>query len=122
MQSQTQTLPSRPKDTTTMSSPSSSSSPPVKLGIIGYGFSATVFHLPFIVPNPQLQVHAFLQREPSLLLERVPSLSADKDPGLSPTRTRRASLSTDVFPRAKRYRTAEEFFADDEIEVVIVCT
>ncbi len=40
----------------------------------------------------------------------------------SPTRTRRASLSTDVFPRAKRYRTAEEFFDDGEIEVVVVCS
>ena len=41
---------------------------------------------------------------------------------LTPTRTRRASLTTDVFPRARRYRTAEEFFGDAEIEVVVVCS
>ena len=107
------------------------SSGPVKLGIIGYGFSTKVFHLPFIVPNPDLQVHAFLQREPSLLLKPAPSRPSradeDEDMGLSPSqtspqRTRRASLSTDVFPRAKRHRTAEEFFSDNEIEVVVVCS
>jgi predicted dehydrogenase len=106
-----------------------SSNKPVRLGIIGYGFSATVFHLPFIVPNKDLEVHAFLQRDPSLLLQRVPSMPsrAEQDAQLdlsaiSPTRTRRASLSTDVFPRAKRYRTADDFFADEDIEFVIVCS
>lgn len=103
---------------------------PIRLGVIGYGFSATVFHLPFIVPNKSLEVHAFLQRDPSLLLSRGPSMPSraeedaqrqDLSP-ITPTRTRRASLSTDVFPRAKRYRTAEEFFGDAEIEVVVVCS
>jgi predicted dehydrogenase len=102
------------------------SSPPVKLGIIGYGFSAKVFHLPFIVPTPSLRVHAFLQRDPSLFLDRAPSMpQRAEEEGvspISPTRTRRASLTTDVFPGAKRYRTAEEFFADGEIEVVVVCS
>lgn len=41
---------------------------------------------------------------------------------ITPTRTRRASLCSDVFPRAKRYKTADEFFADGEIEVVVVCS
>jgi predicted dehydrogenase len=102
---------------------------PVKLGIIGYGFSATVFHLPLIVPNPDLQVHAFLQRDPSLLWQRAPTMpsQAERDDDLNlspitPTRTRRASLCSDVFPRAKRYKTADEFFADGEIEVVVVCS
>ena len=102
---------------------------PIKLGIIGYGFSAKVFHLPFIVPNPNLKVHAFLQRDPSLFLQRAPSrpsrVEEEEASGLSPTsptRTRRASLATDVFPAAKRYRTEEDFFADGEIEVVVVCS
>ena len=101
---------------------------PVKLGIIGYGGSAKVFHLPFIVPTSSVTVHAFLQRDPSPLHpaapvrpSRAPAAEEDESAlGLSPTRTRRASVCTDVFPRAKRYKTADEFFADAEIECVIV--
>jgi hypothetical protein len=37
---------------------------PIKVGIIGYGSSATLFHIPFIpfiLPNPSLKLHAILQ-------------------------------------------------------------
>lgn len=85
--------------------PTMSSDTPVKLGIIGYGFSTTVFHLPFIVPNHSLQIYAFLQRDPSLLLQRAPTLPSRTEDDdtlnlspITPTRTRRASLATDVFP------------------------
>lgn len=35
---------------------------PIKVGNVGYGSSAKVFHLPWILPNKYLQIHAFLQR------------------------------------------------------------
>jgi hypothetical protein len=35
---------------------------PINVGFIGYGFSTKCFHLPFIIPNPDLEVYAFLQR------------------------------------------------------------
>ncbi|KAJ9150626.1 Scyllo-inositol 2-dehydrogenase (NADP(+)) [Coniochaeta hoffmannii] len=80
---------------------------PIKIGIIGYGFSAKCFHIPFILPNPDLKVHAFLQRA-----------AAPKD---------KAAVSgwghcTVDFPEVKHYRTADDFFADPDIDLVIICT
>jgi len=80
---------------------------PIKIGIIGYGFSAKCFHIPFILPNPDLKVHAFLQRA-----------AAPKD---------KSAVSgwghcTVDFPEAKHYRTADDFFADPDIDLVIICT
>jgi predicted dehydrogenase len=80
---------------------------PIKVGIIGYGFSAKCFHLPFILPNPDLEVHAFLQR-----------VAPPEDPSQA---TRWGHCTID-FPDAKHYQTADEFFADPETELVIVCT
>lgn len=80
---------------------------PIKLGIIGYGFSAKCFHLPFILGNPDLQVYAFLQRAAA-----PDEVSEVKGWG---------HCIID-YPDAKHYRTADEFFADHEIELVIVCT
>lgn len=76
---------------------------PVKLGIIGFGFATNCFHLPFILPNKDLEVYAFLQRA-------APSAAASQ----------RFGHCTDKFPQAKHYQTAEAFFADPEIEAVIV--
>ena len=78
---------------------------PIKVGIVGYGFSARCFNLPYILPNPDLQVYAFLQRA--------------APPG-DPVHAK-AHCTVD-FPEAKHYRTADEFFADSEIELVVVCT
>lgn len=36
--------------------------PPVKVGLMGYSSSTRVFHLPYILPNPDIEVVAFLQR------------------------------------------------------------
>lgn len=82
---------------------------PIKVGIVGYGFSTKCFHLPFILPNPELHVHAFLQRAPA------------PDPD-SPSDAPGWGHCTVDFPGAKHYRTPEEFFADGEIELVVVCT
>ncbi|KAH7372076.1 hypothetical protein BKA64DRAFT_750894 [Cadophora sp. MPI-SDFR-AT-0126] len=82
-------------------------STPIKLGIVGYGGSARFFHLPYILPNPDLSVYAFLQRA------EAPSNPAEAKPG---------THCTVDYPDAKHYRTSEEFFGDVDIELVIVCT
>jgi predicted dehydrogenase len=80
---------------------------PIKVGIVGYGCSTNVFHLPFILPNPDLEVYAFLQRA-----------APPSDPAQAP----RWGHCTIDFPQAKHYRTADEFYADEQIELVVVCT
>ncbi|KAH6888505.1 oxidoreductase [Thelonectria olida] len=79
----------------------------IKIGFIGYGGSARFFHLPYILPNPDLEVYAFLQRS-----------EAPSDPSVAKSGTH----CTINFPNAKHYQTAEDFFADPAIELVIVCT
>ncbi|KAL2255655.1 hypothetical protein VTK26DRAFT_2938 [Humicola hyalothermophila] len=81
---------------------------PIKVGIVGYGFATKCFHLPHILPNPELEVYAFLQRA-------APPL----DPSQEPPRWGHCTVD---FPRAKHYRTADDFFADAAIELVVVCT
>ncbi|KAL2021629.1 hypothetical protein VTK56DRAFT_6982 [Thermocarpiscus australiensis] len=81
---------------------------PIRLGIVGYGFSTKCFHLPYILPNPELEVYAFLQRA-----------APPSDPSQAPPRWGHCTID---FPRAKHYRTADEFFADELIELVVVLT
>ncbi|KAK3356602.1 hypothetical protein B0T25DRAFT_451330 [Lasiosphaeria hispida] len=81
----------------------------IKVGIVGYGFSTKCFHLPFILPNPGLEVYAFLQRA-------APPADATVVP------TKGWGHCTVDFPQAKHYMTPETFFADDQIELVILCT
>ncbi|CAI4218711.1 unnamed protein product [Parascedosporium putredinis] len=81
---------------------------PIKVGIVGYGFSTKCFHLPYILPNPELQVYAFLQR----------AAPPSENPGVE----LRMGHCTVDFPEAKHYRTADDFFADAAIDLVIVCT
>lgn len=78
----------------------------IKVGFVGYGNSAKTYHLPYLQPVKELQVYAFLQRA------AAPSAEA-ATPG---------SHCTVDFPQAKHYRTEEDFFADPEIELVIVTT
>ncbi|KAJ3044994.1 hypothetical protein HDV00_012414 [Rhizophlyctis rosea] len=79
--------------------------PPIKVGIIGYGFSTKCFHLPYILPNQDLHLHAFLQRAPTPADVKGPWGHCTVD-----------------FPQAKHYTTPDEFFADKEIELVVICT
>jgi len=76
------------------------------VGIIGYGFSTTCFHLPFILPNPSLKLHAFLQR-------------AAAPTGGSAEKGKHCKVD---YPDVKHYQTAEDFFSDEEMDVVIVCS
>ncbi|KAK5326710.1 hypothetical protein LTR93_003573 [Exophiala xenobiotica] len=81
---------------------------PIKVGIIGYGFSTKCFHLPFILAlRERFTVVAFFQRT------QAPEDPKAVQPG--------SHCSVD-HPEAKHYRVATEFFADPEIEVVIVCS
>lgn len=80
---------------------------PINIGFIGYGFATKSFHLPFITPNSDLNVYAFLQRA------EAPSSKEGIEPG---------KHCTIDHPNAKHYRTADEFFGDPSIDLVIVCT
>jgi predicted dehydrogenase len=75
----------------------------IRVGIMGFGFSAKCFHLPYILPNPDLEVYAFLQRA-------APPTDGSKD------------HCTFEYPSAKHYREADAFFADKDIDLVCVCT
>ncbi|KAH6989938.1 hypothetical protein EDB80DRAFT_729255 [Ilyonectria destructans] len=79
----------------------------IKVGIVGYGFAAKNFHLPFIRAIPDYEVVAILQRA-----------EAPSDPASAP----KGSHCTVDFPGIKHYRKAEDFFADAEIGFVVVAT
>jgi predicted dehydrogenase len=77
-------------------------SKPMKIGIIGYGNAARVYHLPYITSNPNYVIHAFYQRAP--VPENVkPHVSVD-------------------YPDVKHYSDLDEFLKDSEIELVCVLT
>lgn len=80
---------------------------PIKVGLMGYGSSTKLFHLPFILPNPDYKVVAFLQRA------EAPREKSSVEPG---------KHCTVDHHDAKHHRTAEDFFKDEGIELVIVCT
>ncbi|KAK7192775.1 hypothetical protein DPSP01_011199 [Paraphaeosphaeria sporulosa] len=81
---------------------------PIKVGILGYGFASKSFHLPFIRALPSsYTVTAILQRAES------PS---------DPSSAAKGSHCTVDFPDIKHYRKAEDFFADAEIDFVVVAT
>jgi predicted dehydrogenase len=79
----------------------------IKVGIVGYGNSAKTFHLPFITAVPEYELVAILQRA-----------EAPSDPSSAP----KGSHCTVDFPHVKHYREADKFFADDEIQFVVVVT
>ena len=74
---------------------------------MGYGFSTKCFHLPFITPNPEYKVHAILQRK------EAPKDKSSVEAGVH---------CTVDHPDVKHYQTADDFFADGDIDLVIVCT
>jgi predicted dehydrogenase len=80
---------------------------PIKVGVVGYGNSAKSFHLPFITSIPDYEVIAILQR---------------KEAPADPSSAEKGSHCTVDFPGIRHYRTAEEFFADKDIQFVVVAT
>ncbi|KAM0355117.1 hypothetical protein ACHAPU_000976 [Fusarium lateritium] len=79
----------------------------IKVGVVGYGNSARSFHIPFITAVPEYELVAILQRA-----------EAPSDPSSAP----KGSHCTVDFPQVKHYREADKFFADDEIQFVVVVT
>jgi predicted dehydrogenase len=81
--------------------------PPIKVGVIGYGFAAKSFHLPFINAIPDYEVVAILQRA------EKPADPGSVDKGVH---------CTVDFPHVTHHRTAEDFFANPDIEFVVVAS
>ncbi|KAK2734890.1 hypothetical protein FQN55_002459 [Onygenales sp. PD_40] len=69
------------------------------VGVIGYGFSAKIFHIPFITVVPELKLYAVVQRTPK------EDDNAEKD-----------------HPGIKSYRSTEEMVKDPAVDVVVVTT
>lgn len=69
------------------------------VGVVGYGFSAKIFHIPFVQEVPQFKLYAVVQRTPK------PEDDAEKD-----------------HPGIKSYRTTEDLVKDDGVDVVIITT
>jgi len=69
------------------------------VGIIGYGMSAKVFHIPLIFGVPELKLYAIVQRTPK------PNDDPEKD-----------------HPGVKVYRSVEEMVKDSAVDVVLVLT
>jgi predicted dehydrogenase len=80
---------------------------PIRVGVIGYGFAAKSFHLPFINAIQDYEVVAILQRA-----------EAPADPA---SVTKGTHCTVD-FPNIKHNRTAEEFFANSGIDFVVVAS
>ncbi|KAK3328047.1 hypothetical protein B0T19DRAFT_423538 [Cercophora scortea] len=70
-----------------------------KVGIVGYGLSAKVFHIPFIALTPSLVLHSIVQRRPSA------TDSAAND-----------------HPSVKHFTSVEPMLADPEVDIVILST
>ncbi|KAK4153037.1 hypothetical protein C8A00DRAFT_34219 [Chaetomidium leptoderma] len=69
------------------------------VGIVGYGLSAKVFHIPFIALTPSLNLHSILQRTPS------PGNSAPAD-----------------HPSITHHTTLDALLADAKLDIVVLCT
>ena len=82
-------------------------SKPIKIGFVGYGRSAGIFHLPFVASNPNFDVYAFCQRSAA----PVDTESAAK-----------GSHCTVDYPKAKHYQDLDKFLADPAIELVSIVT
>ncbi|KAI9369690.1 hypothetical protein BJX61DRAFT_133587 [Aspergillus egyptiacus] len=69
------------------------------VGVVGYGFSAKTFHIPFIQDVSHFKLYAVAQRSPT------PENDAEKD-----------------HPGIKSYRSAEEMVKDAAVDVVVITT
>ncbi|KAI1822765.1 hypothetical protein F4861DRAFT_532064 [Xylaria intraflava] len=69
------------------------------VGVVGYGMSAKVFHIPFIATAPAFRLHSILQRNPT------PESSAPED-----------------HPGVKHFTSLEPFLADQDLDVVVLTT
>ncbi|KAL4792802.1 hypothetical protein BDV19DRAFT_367772 [Aspergillus venezuelensis] len=84
---------------------------PFNVGIIGYGFSTKNYHIPFISSIPEYNIIAILQR--AATPENTSSRTATPEPN---------SHCTIDHPGIRHYRTPDPFFADKNIDLVVVAT
>ncbi|KAL4967650.1 uncharacterized protein BDV14DRAFT_207200 [Aspergillus stella-maris] len=84
---------------------------PINVGIIGYGFSTKNYHIPFISSIPEYNITAILQR--AAPPENTPSRTVTPEPN---------SHCTIDHPGIRHHRTPEPFFADKDIDLVVVAT
>ncbi|KAI1125807.1 hypothetical protein F5Y10DRAFT_246146 [Nemania abortiva] len=69
------------------------------VGVIGYGMSAKIFHIPFITATPAFKLHSILQRSPK------PESSAPAD-----------------YPELQHFQSVEPFLTDAALDVVVLST
>ena len=84
----------------------------VRVGVVGYGNSAKNFQIPFIQAVPDLEITAILQRR------EAPS-SSSSDAQSSPSASSHCTVD---LPHVRHHRSAEDFFADDGVDLVVVAT
>lgn len=77
----------------------SSGSKIYNVGVIGYGLSAKIFHIPFINHCSSVRLHAIVQRQPK----------KDDDCRVD-------------WPGVKHYPSAEELVGDGSVDLVVVTT
>ncbi|KAL3428210.1 oxidoreductase family protein [Phlyctema vagabunda] len=78
------------------------SSQPIRVGIIGYGLSAIVFHIPFIDASSQFKLQAVLQRSP-------PKSASDKH-------------ISNARPEVRWVQNEDDFFALADVDLVVLST
>lgn len=69
------------------------------VGVVGYGFSAKIFQIPFINDVPEFRLYAVVQRHPK----------AGDDAAMD-------------FPGVRSYRSTEEMVQDPGVDVVVITT
>lgn len=69
------------------------------VGVVGYGLSAKIFHIPFINASKAFKLHSIVQRSPK------PEDDASKD-----------------WPDTKSYRSIDDLVKDQEVDVVVLTT
>src|SRR5436190_13911851 len=79
----------------------------INIGIVGYGMSTTVFHIPTIANTPDAKVRAVVQRAPA------PS------PDAKPSRGQHVTID---FPDVKHYQDASSMLKDPKIHLAIIAT
>jgi len=52
---------------------------PINALVLGYGFSAKIFHIPFITTTPGIKLHSIFQRSTPAQNRGAPSVSAKED-------------------------------------------
>ncbi|KAF4121917.1 Homoserine dehydrogenase [Geosmithia morbida] len=69
------------------------------VGVVGYGMSAKIFHIPFISQTPSLRLHAIVQRNP-----------------------REGNSAPTDHPSARHFSDVKDLLADADTDVIVITT